>query len=161
MAGGSAAAPRLAGCAFLVSGSSQSGVPGGGHLPGAGATRRGRVAGGTDNMDRKQQIAAALDEARRRTEQLLAPLDTERLTTQYDQLMSPPVWDYAHIGVFEELWLVQRLSGASPIDEDLMQTYDALDTPRRVRGRVPLMSPARTVAYLAEGRQRTLALLAD
>src|SRR2546421_2189693 len=156
MAGGSAAAPRLAGCAFLVSGSSQSGVPGGGHLPGAGATRRGRVAGGTDNMDRKQQIAAALDEARRRTEQLLAPLDTERLTTQYDQLMSPPVWDYAHIGVFEELWLVQRLSGAAPLDEQLQHIYNAIETPRVVRGRLKLLDPARSSAYLGEVRERTL-----
>ena len=72
----------------------------------------------------KERIARDLDEARRRTERLIAPLDDERLTTQYDQLMSPPVWDYTHIGVFEELWLVQALSGARPMDEELMQTYN-------------------------------------
>jgi len=112
-------------------------------------------------MDRKQQIAADLDEARRRTHALLAPLDDERLTTQYDQLMSPPIWDYAHIGVFEELWLVQRLSGSPPMDEDLMVTYDAIETPRVVRGRRELLDRPRAAAYVDEVRKRTLALLEE
>jgi len=113
------------------------------------------------HRDLKERIARDLREARGRTEVLLAPIDDERLTTQYDQLMSPPVWDYTHIGVFEELWLVRGLSGAPPIDEGLMQTYNALDTPRRVRGRVQLMSRARTVPYLAQVRERALALLEE
>jgi iron(II)-dependent oxidoreductase len=112
-------------------------------------------------MHRKQQIAAALGEARRRTHELLAPLDEERLTTQYDQLMSPPVWDYAHIGVFEELWLVQRLSGAPPMNEELMATYDAIETPRVVRGRRELLDGPRATTYVHEVRQRTLALLEE
>ena len=112
-------------------------------------------------MDRKQQIAADLDEARSRTHALLAPLDDERLTTQYDQLMSPPVWDYAHIGVFEELWLVQRLSGAPPTDPELMITYDAIETPRVVRGRRELLDRPRAATYVREVRDRTLALLEE
>src|SRR5205807_1362056 len=109
----------------------------------------------------KERIARDLDEARRRTERLIAPLDDERLTTQYDQLMSPPVWDYTHIGLFEELWLVQALSGAEPMDDDLVQTYNALDTPRMVRGRRKLLDRPQTADYLARVRQRTLALLEE
>jgi iron(II)-dependent oxidoreductase len=112
-------------------------------------------------MDLKQRIAADLEEARQRTRDLLAPVDDERLTTQYDRLMSPPVWDYAHIGVFEELWLVQRLSGAPPMDEDLMRTYDAIETPRVVRGHRPLLDRPRAETYLEEVRRRTLALLEE
>lgn len=112
-------------------------------------------------MDPKQQIAADLGEARQRTHELLAPLDDERLTTQYDTLMSPPVWDYAHIGVLEELWLVQRLSGAPPLDEELLHTYNAIETPRVVRGRRQLLDRTRAAAYLAEVRRRTLALLEE
>jgi iron(II)-dependent oxidoreductase len=112
-------------------------------------------------MDLKTRIAADLDEARQRTHELLAPLDDRRLTTQYDALMSPPVWDYAHIGVFEELWLVQRLSGAAPLDEELLHTYNAIETPRVVRGRRELLDPARSAAYVAEVRRRALALLEE
>jgi iron(II)-dependent oxidoreductase len=111
--------------------------------------------------DLKTRIARDLAATRRRTQELLAPLDETRLTTQYDQLMSPPVWDYAHIGVFEELWLVQRLSGAAPMDEELLQTYNAIETPRVVRGRRELLDPARSTAYLERVRQRTLALLEE
>jgi gamma-glutamyl hercynylcysteine S-oxide synthase len=110
-------------------------------------------------VDLKQRIAADLEEARHRTHQLLEPVDDERLTTQYDSLMSPPVWDYTHIGVFEELWLVQRLSGAAPIDEELLHTYNAIETPRVVRGRRELLNRERTASYLADVRERTLSLL--
>jgi iron(II)-dependent oxidoreductase len=112
-------------------------------------------------MDLKERIVTDLTEARVRTNELLATLDEERLTTQYDQLMSPPVWDYAHIGVFEELWLVQTLSGAAPIDQELQTTYDAIDTPRVVRGRKRLLGVAESVDYLARVRDRTLALLEE
>jgi gamma-glutamyl hercynylcysteine S-oxide synthase len=112
-------------------------------------------------MDLKEEIARDLIEARKRTHELLAPLDEERLTTQHDQLMSPPVWDYAHIGVFEELWLVQNLSGAPPIDEDLQRTYNALETPRVVRGRRRLLGPDEASAYLRQVRDRSLELLEE
>jgi iron(II)-dependent oxidoreductase len=88
-------------------------------------------------------------------------LDEERLTTQYDQLMSPPVWDYTHIGVFEELWLVQTLSGAAPMDQELQITYNAIETPRVVRGRRKLLGVPETKAYLGKVRDRTLALLEE
>src|SRR5215471_14395689 len=112
-------------------------------------------------MDLKQRITADLDEARQRTHDLLAQVEDERLTTQYDMLMSPPVWDYAHIGVFEELWLVQRLSGAPPTDPELMITYDAIETPRVVRGRRELLDRPRAATYVREVRDRTLALLEE
>jgi iron(II)-dependent oxidoreductase len=110
----------------------------------------------------KQQLASDLEEARQRTHWLLKPVDDERLTTQFDPLMSPPVWDYAHIGSFEELWLVQRLSGAPPmLEENLERAYNALDTPRVARGRAKLLDRAQTLSYLEEVRSRALALLEE
>jgi iron(II)-dependent oxidoreductase len=111
--------------------------------------------------DLKQRIALDLEEARQRTHQLLAPVDDERLVTQHDQLMSPPVWDYAHIGVFEELWLLQGLAGTPPMNEDIMSTYNALDTPRVARGRAQLLDRAQTLEHLEEVRRRVLAILEE
>ena len=51
--------------------------------------------------------ALALEHARRRTEALLEPLADEQLTRQVSPLQSPLVWDLAHIGHFEELWLLR------------------------------------------------------
>ena len=112
-------------------------------------------------MDLKEQISQDLAEARRRTEELLAPLDDERMTTQFDQLMSPPVWDYAHIGVFEDLWLVQTLSGSAPVDEELQTTYNAIETVRVVRGHLKLLGVSEARDYLERVRERTLALLEE
>jgi gamma-glutamyl hercynylcysteine S-oxide synthase len=113
------------------------------------------------DTDMKVRLAEGLAEARRNTERLLAPIDDVTLTTQYDQLMSPVVWDYAHIGVFEELWLVQAISGAEPIDGSLEHTYNALDTPRVVRGHRKLLDRTESAAYLADVRRRTLNLLEE
>ncbi|HXM54656.1 MAG TPA: SUMF1/EgtB/PvdO family nonheme iron enzyme, partial [Candidatus Dormibacteraeota bacterium] len=111
--------------------------------------------------DLKRQIAHDLADARRRTHELLRPVDDERLMAQHDPLLSPLAWDYGHIGVFEELWLVQRLSGAAPSDEELLHTYNAIDNPRHTRRRLELMDRERTLVYLAEVRQRALSLLEE
>lgn len=111
------------------------------------------------DTDLKERLVEGLAETRRNTERLLAPIDDTTLTTQYDQLMSPVVWDYAHIGVFEELWLVRAISGGEPLDQELERTYNALDTPRVVRGHRRLLDRAESTAYLADVRRRTLGLL--
>jgi gamma-glutamyl hercynylcysteine S-oxide synthase len=111
-------------------------------------------------IDLKRRIALDLDDARRRTHELLLPVDDERLMTQHDPLLSPLVWDYGHIGVFEELWLVQRLSGAS-MDEELLHTYNAIENPRHTRQSLELMDRERTAAYLADVRRRAVALLEE
>ena len=59
------------------------------------------------------ELEAVLEHARKRTEALLEPLDDEQLTRQVSPLQSPLVWDLAHIGYFEELWLLRNGSGES------------------------------------------------
>jgi iron(II)-dependent oxidoreductase len=112
-------------------------------------------------MDVKEAIAARLVEARRRTEALLAPLDEAGIMAQHDPLQSPLVWDYGHIAMYEELWLVHRLSGVEPADTERLHVYDAFENPRRVRGALPLMSPAEVAAYRDGVDGRALELLAE
>src|SRR5206468_10832152 len=74
---------------------------------------RPRPHGGGD-VDVRSRVAAELEEARRRTEELLAPVGEDDLLAQQDPLQSPLLWDYGHVGVFEELWLVSNLAGVAP-----------------------------------------------
>jgi iron(II)-dependent oxidoreductase len=111
--------------------------------------------------DLKRRFAQDLEEARRRTHELLSAVDDERLMTQHDPLLSPLAWDYGHVGIFEELWLVQRISGAAPMDEAMVHTYNAIENPRHTRRRLQLMDRERTLVYLTEVRQRALALLEE
>lgn len=107
------------------------------------------------------QIATRLDEARQDTHRLLTPVDDDRLTTQHDPLLSPLVWDYAHIGVFEELWLLENLGSGQRVDEGLLHTYNAIENPRHTRRHLELMDRPRTLAYLEDVRARALALLEE
>src|SRR5919197_4567127 len=102
----------------------------------------------------KATLAAELEAARQRTLALLEPLSDDELTRQVSPLMSPLVWDFAHIGWFEELWLLRRVAGAEPLARGHEQLYDAFEHDRDERASLPLLEPAQTCAYVAEVRAR-------
>ncbi|MFN8583264.1 MAG: ergothioneine biosynthesis protein EgtB [Gemmatimonadaceae bacterium] len=78
-------------------------------------------------------LVAQLEEARRHTMALVAPLSDEDLRTQHDPLMSPILWDLGHIAHFEELWLTHNLHGEIKFSE-MPGMYNPFEHPRRVRG---------------------------
>jgi gamma-glutamyl hercynylcysteine S-oxide synthase len=104
-------------------------------------------------------LAAELERARTRTKELLAALSPEQLSTQVSQLMSPLVWDYAHIGHFEELWLLRNVGSREPMREEHDDVYDAFAHERSERGELPILPPAATRAYVAAVRESVLELL--
>ena len=53
-----------------------------------------------------EQVARGLEAARARTHGL-TEIDEAELTGQHSPLMSPLVWDLAHIGQQEDLWLLR------------------------------------------------------
>jgi iron(II)-dependent oxidoreductase len=99
-------------------------------------------------------LTDALAEGRARTLALVEPLSDADVETQHMQLMSPLVWDLAHIAAYEELWLVHRHGGAPLSRPELAAMYDAFETPRAVRGDLPLLDRAQALAYLEDVRRR-------
>ncbi len=104
-------------------------------------------------------VAAELDSARHATTMLLAPFDDEELATQWSPLQSPLVWDLAHIGHFEDLWIGQRIGGLPPLLEEGEELYDAFMHERSGRGELPLLRPDAARDYVAAVRERTLETL--
>jgi iron(II)-dependent oxidoreductase len=102
----------------------------------------------------------ALEGARRETLALLEGIPDGELELQPAPIVSPPVWDLAHIGYFEELWLVRRLGGLEPLLPAGDRIYDAFAQPRAGRGALPLLTAAEARAYLVRVREQALALLA-
>src|SRR6266851_3720667 len=88
----------------------------------------------------KPFIVAELEAARMRTLGLLESLSDNDLERQYSSIMSPLVWDLAHIGYFEELWLLRRLGGERPADARFDDLYDAFRHPRSQRRSLPLLA---------------------
>src|SRR3954463_4613279 len=101
----------------------------------------------------------ALQAGRRRTLDLVGHLSPEQLERQVDPIMSPLVWDLAHIAAYEDLWLVHRFAGAPLLRPDLAARYDAFETPRAVRGDIKLLDTPGAQAYLDAVRARALETL--
>lgn len=105
----------------------------------------------------REQAARGLETARVRT-LALTDLDERELTTQHSPLMSPLVWDLAHIGQQEDLWLLRggdaRRQGL--ISAQVEKLYDAFEHPRATRVSLPLMTSREARGYLGEVRSRVL-----
>jgi gamma-glutamyl hercynylcysteine S-oxide synthase len=109
----------------------------------------------------KEAIADRLAEARRRTYELIEPLDDAQLNRIYSPILSPLAWDLGHIANFEELWLVQTIGRREPLHGELGRFYDAIENPRKTRGELPILRDAELRSYLADVRERTLEVLAE
>lgn len=109
---------------------------------------------------RVREIAALLDEARRRTMLLVSTISEEDLRRQHDPLMGPIIWDLGHIGHFEELWLTRNVSGVIEFGE-MPGMFNPFEHPRRTRGELDLPTLEETRASLAHIRTQVLERLED
>src|SRR6516164_5439009 len=107
----------------------------------------------------RERIAGCLITARERTELLTGSVDEADLIRQHSPLMSPLVWDLAHIANQEELWLLREVGGRDPMHPEIDPLYDAFEHPRSERPTLPLLAPAEARAYGHEVRGRVLDLL--
>jgi iron(II)-dependent oxidoreductase len=115
---------------------------------------------GSDPGGLRERIAADLDRARTRTLALTGAVDDADLTRQHSELMSPLVWDLAHIGNQEELWLLRELAGREAIlPAAVDELYDAFRHARRDRPALPLLDAGESRRYVREVRSRVTDLL--
>ncbi|MGC5019105.1 ergothioneine biosynthesis protein EgtB [Micromonospora sp. DT47] len=107
----------------------------------------------------RSRIAAELERTRSRTALLTGAVDDDDLMRQHSPIMSPLVWDLAHVGNQEELWLVRDVGGREPVRRDIDDLYDAFKQPRKDRPALPLLPPAEARAYLNTVRDKVHDLL--
>jgi iron(II)-dependent oxidoreductase len=110
--------------------------------------------------DDPAHIAGELKRARERTLALL-DLPEEVQLAQISPLMSPMVWDLAHIGNYEELWLLREIDGRAPVDAVLDDLYNAFEHPRWARPDLPVLGPSAARDYDERVRADVLDLLAE
>jgi gamma-glutamyl hercynylcysteine S-oxide synthase len=97
--------------------------------------------------------------ARERLLALLLPIPPAELVHQHSELMSPPVWDLAHIANYEEQWLVRALGAPAVREPSLDSLYDAFRHPRSTRSHLQLLGVEEAFAYAAQVRARALEVL--
>jgi iron(II)-dependent oxidoreductase len=108
-----------------------------------------------------ERVMRTLDDVRAATLRLVSHLDEEELTRVHSSLMSPLVWDLAHIAAYEDLWLAHRHGGLELLRPDLAKLYDAFETPRAIRGEIEALGPEQAREYLRAVRDRTALALAE
>ena len=113
-----------------------------------------------DEVAVKERISAELERVRDRSKTLtVLSLPEPELLTQHSPLMSPLVWDYAHVGNYEEQWLVRSAAGKAALRPELDNIYDAFEHPRATRPTLPLLQPGEASGYLETVRRQVLASL--
>ena len=102
-------------------------------------------------------VARGLEAARLRS-RTLTEFDDRELTTQHSALMSPLVWDLAHIGQQEDLWLLRGGDAAAQglLPAQVERLYDAFEHPRAARVSLPLLTPVEARRFIADVRGRVL-----
>ncbi|MFJ4823150.1 ergothioneine biosynthesis protein EgtB [Streptomyces bacillaris] len=115
--------------------------------------------GGHDPEVLRQRALEALLTARARTTVLTDSVDEGELTAQHSPLMSPLVWDLAHIGNQEEQWLLRAVGGREALRPEIDGLYDAFEHPRAARPSLPLLAPAEARTYASDVRGRALDIL--
>ncbi|MDQ4118615.1 MAG: DinB family protein, partial [Actinomycetota bacterium] len=96
-----------------------------------------------------------LERARARST-VLTDIDDAELVAQHSPLMSPLVWDLAHVGSQEELWLVRDVGGRAPLRPEIDGLYDAFQHTRSSRVDLPLLTPPEARQYVGEVREKAL-----
>ncbi|WP_406691351.1 ergothioneine biosynthesis protein EgtB [Saccharopolyspora sp. ID03-671] len=114
---------------------------------------------GTEDL--REHVATELARTRRRSARLTDAVDDEDLVKQHSPLMSPLVWDLAHVGSQEELWLVRDVGGREPIRPDIDDLYDAFQHRRADRPELPLLGPREARDYIGTVREKVFDLLDD
>jgi iron(II)-dependent oxidoreductase len=107
----------------------------------------------------RDEIVADLLTVRDRTIRLTTAVDDADLVKQHSPLISPLVWDLAHIANQEELWLLRAVGGRDPLHPEIDPLYDAFEHPRASRPALPLLQPAEARRYCREVRERVLDLI--
>jgi iron(II)-dependent oxidoreductase len=104
----------------------------------------------------RTRVAELLAASRARSTALTDAVDEADLVAQHSPLMSPLVWDLAHIGSQEEIWLVRDVGGREPLRPEIDGLYDAFRHSRASRVALPLLAPTEARAYVAEVRDKAL-----
>ncbi|TDC08494.1 ergothioneine biosynthesis protein EgtB [Nonomuraea longispora] len=108
--------------------------------------------------DFKERIASELLAVRSRS-LTYTEAEDDLLVRQHSPLMSPLVWDLAHVGNYEELWVLREAGGLTPLRPEIDDIYDAFKTPRKDRPSLPILGPAEARRYIEGVRGRVLDVL--
>ncbi len=95
-----------------------------------------------------KQLVEWIQDARRRTLELIDDLDDEQLLGPRLTVVNPLLWEIGHVAWFHEKWVLRHARRRPPLRADGDALYDSAAVPHDPRWNLPLPSRADTLAYM-------------
>lgn len=96
----------------------------------------------------------ALEDARRRTLELVADLSDEQMIGPRLAIVNPLRWEIGHLAWFQEYWVLRHLGKQAPILSNGDALYDSARVAHDTRWDLPLPSKADTILYMRQVLER-------
>ncbi len=97
----------------------------------------------------RHTLAQALQDARRRTLELVEDLDDAQLRGPRLAIVNPLLWEIGHVAWFHERWVLRHLRGRPPLLREADRLYDSIAIAHDTRWDLPLPSREQTLAYMS------------
>ncbi len=105
---------------------------------------------------RSAEVAAALEDARRRTLELVEDLTDEQLRVPLLPIINPILWEIGHVAWFQEKWALRHLRDEPPVLAYGDALYDSAAVAHDTRWDLKLPSRADTLRYMRAVLDRVL-----
>jgi iron(II)-dependent oxidoreductase len=105
-------------------------------------------------------LAAWVQDARRRTLALIGDLDDDQLLGPHLAITNPLLWEIGHVAWFQERWVLRHAASRPPLRPDADALYDSATVAHDTRWDLALPSRAQTLAYMARVEEQVLERLA-
>ena len=110
---------------------------------------------------RGAEVAAFLQDARRRTLELVEDLTDAQLRVPLLPIINPILWEIGHVAWFQGIWTRRRLRGQPPLVERGDALWDSAAVGHDTRWELALPSRAETLRYMQKVLDRILERLPE
>ena len=98
----------------------------------------------------KHYSIAALQDARRRTLELVADLTDDEMIGPRLDIVNPLRWEIGHVAWFQEYWVLRHLCGREPLLANGDALYDSAKVAHDTRWDLPLPTKTQTIDYMTK-----------
>jgi iron(II)-dependent oxidoreductase len=95
-------------------------------------------------------LSSALQEARKRTLELISDLTDEQMIGPRLDIVNPLRWEIGHVAWFQERWILRHFRKRDPVDAQGDQLYDSACIAHDARWDLPLPTKRQVIAYVQE-----------
>ena len=106
-----------------------------------------------------KMLATMVEDARRRTLELIQDLSDEQLTVTMKEVVNPFCWELGHVAFFYDVFLLRELGTSAFHLEGAQDLYDSFAVEHDCRWGLPLPNRAQTLSYMSTVQDAVLSSL--